>query len=291
MHAYTIVTEQTESPSTTAQKTVISASRRTDIPAYYLDWLIERVGAGYADVVHPFDRSRVRRVPLGPEDVHTIVFWSKNYAEFLKRRATFDRFRKLYFQFTVNDCELLEPRVPPLQSRLEQTKVLAERYGPERMAWRFDPIVFWNGGRENNLGSFERIASYMAGIGVNRCVFSFAKWYRKARRRAEKRGFPFFVPPEDRKRAVASDLAAKGAACGITMHVCCDDSLTDIENVQKSSCIDGPLLENLSGEPCDTRRDTGQRDMCGCTKSVDIGSYHLQPCPNGCLYCYASPVV
>jgi len=271
-------------------KQVISISRRTDIPAHYVDWLTGCVGDGEVCVANPFNPTQQRTVPLRCEDVHTLVFWSKNYRPLLDNVQALEIYPNLFFHFTVNDCAELEPRIPALSERLEQVRQLVERFGPKRVAWRFDPLVFWNGGRSSNIASFERIAEFMAGLGVRRCIFSFAKWYDKCMRRAQKCGFDYYDSPLTQRLEIAGKLAQIAKRFGIVMQSCCGDELTLLDNVEKAHCIDGRLLSELAGEPCDVGRDTGQRDACGCSKSVDIGSYDKQPCLHGCFYCYANPV-
>jgi hypothetical protein len=266
-------------------KKVISCSRRTDIPAFYFDWLARAVKNRRATVKAPYT-GKEYVVSLAPEDVHTIVLWSKNFDNFLRRREVLKDYR-LFFQFTINDCPLLEPNVQSLSRRIEQAKEIASAYGAERLHWRFDPIVFWENGRKNNLTSFERIACEMLRIGVTACHFSFATLYKKVLRRAEKAGLPFFDPPVPEKLAIAEKLSRIALSLGITMFACCNDEILPAPGVKKSSCVDGRLLWELSGEECSTERDRGQRKGCGCTESVDIGSYDLQPCRGGCIYCYA----
>jgi len=272
-------------------KQVISVSRRTDIPAHYLNWLIERVNEGQVSVVSPFNPHQSRTVSLRPDDVHTLVFWSKNYRVLLDNVRYFRRYQNLLFHFTINDCPGLEPAIPPLPERLEQACQLIGIFGPERLAWRFDPLVFWNGGTQHNAGSFGRIAEHMAGLGVRRCIFSFAHWYSKCVTRANRHGFDYYDPPTAQKLEITDRLAQVAKGFGIVLQSCCGDDLTAVDNVEKAHCIDGNLLSALAGEPCDTARDTSQRKMCGCTKSVDIGSYEDQPCRHACLYCYANPVL
>jgi len=269
---------------------VISISRRTDIPAHYLDWLIAQIGEGEVCVANPFNPAQRRMVSLRPEEVHTLVFWSKDYRNLLDNVRQFTRFPNLFFHFTINDCAELEPRIRPLMERLRQARELVRMFGAERLAWRFDPLVFWNGGRNNNIGSFERIAEFMAGLGVHRCIFSFAQWYNKCVRRANKYGFNCYDPALAEKLEITEKLATTAKAFDITMQSCCCDELACVDNVEKAHCIDGSLLSKLAGEPCDIARDTSQRKTCGCTKSIDIGSYNDQPCLHGCFYCYANPV-
>ena len=267
-------------------RTVISASRRTDIPAHYYDWLRDALQRGEAEVTQPFNR-RVATISLRDEEVHTIVLWSKDFRHVVRDLDLWLR-QRLYFHFTLNDCDDLEPNVPPLEQRLEQMRILAETFGPERINWRFDPVVYWDEGRRNNLSGFQALADHAAQVGIRRCTFSFMTIYRKTIKRGWRLGITFHDPPLEQKRDVATWLARECKERKITLLNCCSEGLEGIENLERGHCIDGPLLAQLAGEPCSTERDPGQRSQCGCTVSRDIGSYWMV-CPHACFYCYANP--
>jgi len=269
-------------------KEVISASRRTDIPAYYLDRLISFIKQGFAEVRNPFSGVKYV-VSLRPDDVHTLVFWSKNFRHFLKKSSLFADYN-LYFLFTINDMPHLEPGTPHLGERLEQLQELAQRYGPERIAWRYDPVIFTGDGPVSDVETFSRIGEKIVNSGVTRTIFSFLDMYGKVRKRSEKLKLNFLDPPEEVKIEYAVKLAGIANELGLSLECCCE-KLGDIEGITESSCINGHLLSELAGEPARLTKDTGQREACNCTLSRDIGSYHDMPCPNGCLYCYANPKI
>ncbi len=265
---------------------VISASRRTDLPAHYYGWLVDSFRAGVAKVSRPYNRGVVE-VDLRPESVHTIVFWSKNFRNLLDDRQRWSDFN-LYFQFTLNNCPELEPNVPPLPERLNQLHEIAREWRPERINWRFDPVVFWDDGRKNNLADFEQIADAAASVGIHRCTFSFMNHYAKTRARGKTLGFDFYDPPLAQKTEIASWLADLLSQRKITLSACCNPEIVGVGGIEPSRCIDGVLLARLAGEPCDRRKDPSQRGSCGCTRSVEIGSYWMT-CAHACRYCYASP--
>jgi len=269
-------------------KYVVSASRRTDMPSRYLDRLVTYVEQGYADVRNPFS-GKITTVDLDPGRVHTLVLWSKNFAPFLKNSHPFRRYH-LYFLFTVNDMPVLEPAIPPLAERLDQAEELARRYGARHIGWRYDPIVFRSDGPVSTIESFRRIGERMAGIGVDRAIFSFLDFYGKVKARNSALGLNLVDPPEEVKTTYAGYLAGIAAGLGMSLFSCCEP-LGNIDGVTPSSCIDGRLLAELGGEPVSTAKDTGQRRECNCAVSRDIGSYRDMPCGNGCLYCYANPVI
>lgn len=269
-------------------KTVISASRRTDLPGRYIDRLIAFVRQGGADVANPFSGA-VTHVDMRPEKVHTLVLWSKNFGSFLEHDRHFVDYR-LYFLFTINDMPSLEPGVPSLNTRLEQAEEIARRYGSERIGWRFDPVVFRTGRPVSGVDDFERIGARLAGFGTKRAIFSFLDLYGKVKKRSDAYGLGLIDPPDSLKREFALSLAEKAAAIGMTLESCCE-TIAGVPGIRPSSCIDGRLLGMLAGEPASEAKDSGQRKACNCTASRDIGSYRDMPCKNGCLYCYANPVV
>ena len=278
-------------------KKVISASRRTDIPAFYLDWFFHRLAAGTFSLTNPFN-GRVRTVAVGRNEVGAIVFWSKNYGPLLQRLKELSGWN-LVFNFTLNSTDpLLELRLPSLEDRRRQMKDLVTIFGPEAVCWRFDPVVFYRtGGRErDNLGEFEELLDFTAGLGLRRCTVSFMDRYRKIDEREKRIGdFSFIYPESGRLMDVAGWMAALAAERGIRLLTCCEAELAaaGIENFTPGSCIDHGLIESLYGLRLSRRQDQGQRKSAGCLchESIDIGGYREQPCLCGCLYCYANPVI
>ncbi|MHA1144457.1 MAG: DUF1848 family protein [Candidatus Helarchaeota archaeon] len=272
-------------------KSVISASRRTDIPAFYLDWFIDKMRKGEVRVKNPFYPQQVSRISLKKEDVHSIVFWSKDFGPFLEQASEFSDYN-LFFHFTINDCKLLEPNVIPLHYRLRQLEKLAAEFNPATIIWRFDPIAFWRVGDRvvNNLGSFEKILEVVARVGLRRCYFSFVTWYEKSIRRARKHDIKYIIPSRRKMIEVSTKLASKCKEKGIRMYSCCNDVLLDVPNVYKGHCIDGEFLSLLFMEKCSIAK-APTREQCGCTKNRDVGDYREQLCRHGCIYCYASPII
>ena len=104
-------------------RVIISASRRTDIPAFYMPWFMACIDQGRFNVVNPYNQ-KTYQIPATPEEVHSIVFWSKNFGLFLRHRygewLNQKRYR-LFFNFTINSPHpRLEPKVPSLEDRLQQ---------------------------------------------------------------------------------------------------------------------------------------------------------------------------
>jgi hypothetical protein len=277
-------------------RTVLSASRRTDIPAFYLDWFLSCLERGRFDVENPFSR-KTRTLGFVPSDIHSIVFWSKNYAPLIESKIPLEDFN-LFFHFTINSpVSLLEPGVPPLADRLTQASKLADWRGPDKLMWRFDPVVVWekNGIRENNLSSFLNIAGEMTRIGVRRLTISVMDRYRKIDMRTRGlAGFEFIYAAAAESAELIRPYVEAALEMGSEVSLCCEKELLAILSplpVKQGKCINGELLNDLFGPGADLTADRGQRrkNGCGCTLSFDVGSYASQPCRNNCLYCYANP--
>jgi len=290
-----------------SNKIVISASRRTDIPAFYLDWFMTQIQKGVFEVVNPYNR-KVFIVPATPDTVHTIVFWSKNFGPFIQRdvgRKLLKMGYNLFFNFTINSkSSLLEPRVPSLSQRLQQLQDLCQTFDPKTVNWRFDPICFFKTGQnviEDNLNDFSRISDWASRCGVTRCITSFMDHYAKIQKRLSSMtvlsipGFSFVDPALGEKVKILLKMEKMLAEKNLDLYTCCETEVMDAlpldSNIQKSSCIPSDFLVEIFGGSLSLRKDTGQRITrgCGCRVSVDIGSYPLHPCYHNCLFCYANP--
>ena len=282
---------------------VLSASRRTDIPAFYLSWFMKGIDRGYFDVTNPFNQM-VKRVPSDPRTVHTIVFWSKNFGHLLADKVgekLRERKYHLFFNYTLNSpLPFLEPGLPPLDTRLKHLDDLCNLFGPQAVSWRFDPICFYSLNGEpmrTNLSDFFDIATRAREAGIQRCITSFMDHYTKiSRRTAAVPGMEFLDPPPDHKVDILLWMKSILTPMGIELHACCErdiiNRLPDGSGIQDSACIPNNLLVELYGGKLSFKRDPGQRRRlgCRCQVSIDIGSYRDHPCSHSCLYCYANPI-
>ncbi len=274
---------------------IISVSRRTDVPAFFGDWFMNRLRAGWAAVANPFNPRQVRRVSLAPDQVDALVFWTKNPEPFWARLDALDaKGLAYYFLFTLNHYpRFLEPGLPPLAKRLASFKALAQRLGPERVIWRFDPIVISSATPpEYHLRSFAQLCQELEGHS-RRVVISFMQTYRKLKsrlQRAEQEQGLEFLDYKDGKheeelRRLSGGLARIAREHGLEMRACAEERDLREVGVQPSACIDAGLLNRLFGLKLPVGRDPHQRGACGCAPSLDIGAYNT--CSHACLYCYA----
>jgi len=280
-------------------KRVISASRRTDLVAFFPEWLSSVLRDEKARIYGPSGHTYM--VDLNPKNVHTVVLWSKNFSNLLQNRSrlqeSLQKYDQLYCHFTITGLggTFLEQGVPPSSVAISQLEPLIDLAAtPERISLRFDPIVFWKEGGElrTNLHFFEELAPKLCDLGIKDVRISFAQWYNKAKRRATKYRFKYVDPPLEEKKKKANILSQMAKEWNLRLYSCSQNFLAEIPGISPSSCINGNLLQSLhpEKEPTSVKKDKSQRAECRCTESVDIGSY-TQFCPHSCLYCYANPKI
>ena len=283
-------------------KLVLSASRRTDIPAFYMPWFMQSIDRGNFKVTNPYNQ-RVFEVPASIDEVGAIVFWSKNFGPFLAENRGERLVAKgyhLFFNFTLNPPHpVLEPGIPPIQDRLDQLAELSRQYEARAITWRLDPICWYHspqGKLENNLKDLDRLLDSVAACGAKRCVTSFLDIYTKVRRRAASSGVVSFLdPPQSEKVALLLELEKRLAERNIRLQTCCEKEVMEAlpvdSTVTPSACISNTRLMSIYGGRLSLQKDKGQRVKagCGCQVSMDIGSYDRHPCFHNCLFCYANP--
>jgi hypothetical protein len=270
-------------------KRIISVSRRTDIPAFYGDWFMGRLAEGFAGVVHPFGKKRYI-VSLKSEDVVCFVFWSKNFSPFLEHLMKIEAMGyKFYFNYTVTSLPDIFESELEKEAAIESLKRLSKTCSPKHINWRFDPIVVSSiSDRDFYIRTFEELASGFEGY-VERCYFSFVTGYDKVIRNftefEKSHGLKIFDCSSRFRIDLANELATIAARYGIRMFSCCGDYLVG-DKIEKAHCIDGRIIEELFFPDGFSYKHKPTRDQCGCTESMDIGTYDT--CPHGCVYCYAN---
>ena len=267
---------------------IISASYKTDIPAFYGRWFMARLEAGYCRMVNPYG-CQIYRVALDPTAVDGFVFWTKNLEPFrIHLPAIAQRGYPFMVQYTINNYpRALEYSVTDAARAHAHMHALAKDFGPDAAVWRYDPIllttltpVSWH------LENFETMARKLAGA-TDEVIISFAHFYRKTRRNlaAAARAFDFgwHDPPADEKRSIAARLAGIAGAFGMRLTMCAQPEYASA-HVGAARCIDATRLSTIAGRRIDASLK-GNRPGCGCYASRDIGEYDT--CPHGCVYCYA----
>jgi hypothetical protein len=286
---------------------IISASRATDIPAFFSTWFLNRLQAGYMRWSNPFNTNQVQYVSF--RNVRVIVFWSKNPRPLIRYLPEIDaKGINYYIQFTLNDYENegLEPNVPSLLQRVETFKAMAEQLGAKRVIWRYDPLILTDSLTIDVLiDRIARLAIMLRGY-TEKLVISFAdiNIYKKVQNNLVRQQIRYheFTP------ALMTELAQRLSVLNREWHLkiatCAEGIDLDQFEIGHNRCIDDNLmielfkndaaLLNFLGYERDIfgdsskayLKDKGQRKACGCIVSKDIGMYDT--CHHLCTYCYAN---
>ena len=269
---------------------IISASRRTDIPAFYADWFYNRLREGFVVTRNPFNAHQLTKLRLSPDVVDAIVLWTKNAKPMIDRLDELDATGiPYYFQFTITPYgQDLEPRLPANKTGLIDTfKALSERLGPDRVVWRYDPILF---SEKYCMGfhkrAFAKCASLLEGA-ASRVVISFIDMDYHNTKNIQ--GLGIGDGTADEKNELAAYISEVAHGHGMTVETCAEEIDLDACGIRHGHCIDADLIEKIAGKSLSARgrgKDKSQRLLCGCIGSTDIGVYNT--CLHGCTYCYAN---
>lgn len=290
---------------------IVSASRSTDIPAFYSRWLISRLEKGFATWINPFNR---KEQYVSFEETKIIVFWTKNPKPIIPHLKNLDkRGIKYYFQYTLNDYEEenLELNVPKLKTRIETFINLSNLIGKEKVIWRFDPLVLSSSITIDNLISkIENIGNSVNHY-TDKLVFSFAdiESYKKVKSNLSKTNGLY----REFKQADIDEFSEKivklNKLWNLSLFTCAEKVDLERFNIKHNRCIDDELIYNIGKDDpkildwlglsnsmlsflgddysFNTKlKDKGQRKACGCIVSKDIGMYNT--CNHLCAYCYAN---
>jgi len=263
---------------------IISASRRTDIPAFYSEWFINRINDGYLMTRNPMNKYQVGKINLNPELIDCIVFWSKNPANMIPKLNQLKDYN-YYFQFTLNPYpRYIEKGLPPLSELIDTFKRLSDKIGSKRVIWRYDPILLTDEiSVDYHRREFEKLASALQNY-TSRCVISFIDMYKKCDRNLK----PITIRnmTSNDMRMVGYSFSQIAKTYNIEVETCAELINLQDMGIRHGKCIDDKLIEKIIQKPLDVKKDKNQRLECGCVSSIDIGAYNT--CPHHCLYCYAN---
>lgn len=267
---------------------IVSASYRTDIPAFYGDWFRNRLKAGFCRVANPYG-GPAYEVPLTGPSVDGFVFWTKNVGPFLPVLTDLrEAGCPFVVQYTITGYPTaLEQAVTDAERAVAHCRALSDHYGPRAVVWRYDPILITDlTPADWHRATFRRLAAALAGH-CDEVVTSFAEIYRKTERNlvvaAQRHGFAWRDPSDEEKRLLLADMSDVAAGLGMALTLCTQPHL-QVDGTQPSRCIDADRLSDVAGRPI-RAREKGNRPGCLCAESRDIGAYDT--CPHGCVYCYA----
>ena len=267
---------------------IVSASYRTDIPAFYGDWFMRRLAAGECLVANPYGGPPYR-VLLDREAVDGFVFWTRNPIPFTRNlEEVHGRGYPFVIHVTIVGYPLaIDRSVPPVDAQMDTFIRFANSYGSAALVWRYDPIVLSSlTSAAFHVENFERICTRLTGS-TDEVVISFVTPYRKSRRNldaaAKQHDFSWWQADDSEAASLTRRLAAIAASNGMRISLCSQPDLL-IPEVQAARCIDAERMTRASGRDIASRQK-GNRSGCLCHESRDIGAYDT--CLHGCTYCYA----
>ncbi len=264
---------------------IISASRRTDIPAFYSDWFLNRIKEGFLYVRNPMNIYQVSKIKLTPDVVDFIVFWTKNPLPMIDRLDELKDY-PYYFQFTVTSYgQDIETNVPSKgKVIIPAFKKLSDKIGKEKVIWRYDPILLNSKyTKEYHYENFEKIAKELSSY-TEKCTISFLDFYAKTERNLKGETVLSFTNYDYDE--LAKNLSDIAKSYNLKIDTCAEMIDLDKYGIQHAHCIDADLIERISNYKFKLSKDKNQRKECGCVESIDIGAYNT--CRNGCKYCYAN---
>lgn len=271
---------------------IISASRRTDIPAFYSQWLRHRLEDGYCLVPNPFNSKQISRVSLLPGDVDAFVFWTRDPRPFMPLLDGLERlgYRSVFLLTLTAYSAPLEQHGPSRREAVTAIHQLVERVGSDRLTWRYDPIVLGPGLTiEHHISQFRMLVRELRGT-TSRVKISMVDLYRKTRRRMSRicSGESYLVDPMTHQRIdeLVKALAEIAGEAGMKLTTCAEERDLESLGAAPGRCIDAEWLARIYGRPFPITKDGGQRKHCLCAPSRDIGMN--DSCLHGCTYCYAT---
>ncbi len=264
---------------------IISASRKTDIPAFYSEWFFNRLQEGFVYSRNPINAHQISKIPLNPEVVDCIVFWTKNPIPMMTRLDELKDYN-FYFQFTLTGYgKDIEANLPDKKKELIPAfKELSKRLGSQRVIWRYDPIAINERyTKEYHVNALSSIAEALNGC-TEKCVISFVDIYQKIINNMRK------LDIEETSVETIIELARRlnevAMRNNIVLTTCAEKIDLTALGIEHNACIDRKLIEKICGGKLIVKKDPSQRGECQCVESRDIGAYNT--CGHGCKYCYAN---
>ncbi len=264
-------------------KLLLNISGRTDIIAYYTQWLFNRFNDGYALVRNPYNYRNVKKIPLDRKSIDSLVFTSKDYKPILNNIDKFNEKYPIFCYYTITAYGSdIESNVATIDESIDTFIELSEIIGKEKLAWRFDPLLLTeNYSVENLLDSFAYICSAIDNY-TSFCVFSFIDMYDKL-----KTNFPELIPFTDAQiDYIIKSLGSIAQEFNMDIQGCLIREDYSKYGIKNSGCITTEILSKANNLHFKDLKHTGMRDGCKCLKWIDIGAYNT--CVAGCKYCYAN---
>lgn len=265
---------------------IISASRRTDIPAFYSKWFMNRIRQGYAIYRNPFFREKTYTVDLRPDAVSGIYFWTRYPEPIIPSLDELNRLGYAYcFLYTItNYPRAIEPGRPDLKKTIAVFKTLSEKTSKKHVIWRYDPIIL----NQRDLSeswhkdNFKYLVDRISGL-TEKVIISIVDPYKQTKNGIGHREDGVYYAYSD-YLGLLEWMVEIAHKAGLFVQSCAEEGV-HIPGILKGACVDAYLMDEISGKKTSKAKHV-QRKGCLCHRSVDIGAYNT--CIFGCRYCYAN---
>ena len=260
---------------------ILSVSRRTDIPAFFGKWFMNRLKEGFVCVRNPFNFHAVSKISLNKAVVDCIVFWTKDATNFINYLPEINNMGyKYYFQYTITPYDkAIEGNLRDKNLIIKNFKNLSKQIGKEKVVWRYDPILLTEQIDINwHVQKFEEMCKELADY-TDVVIISFLDEYKKLNK-SKIRGLSF-----EEMQTISKEFKTIAKKYNLKLKTCAEGHSESLD-LEKASCIDKQLIERICDYSLNVKKDKNQRSECLCAESIDIGEYDT--CNHQCLYCYAN---
>lgn len=262
---------------------ILHTGMRTDIPAFYVPWFVNRLRAGEVCVRNPYDPAQVTRYRLDPAVVDLIAFCTKNPAPMLPHMDLLAPYGQFWYVTITPYGREIEPHVPAWQDVARAFRQLSDIVGVCAVGWRYDPILIDECHTiDFHKRMFAAMAEELSGA-TEMVVISFLMRYAKTRSNF----------PESREvtHAECMELGAyiveTARAYGMTVYPCGGGRAELAQfGADVGGCMTPRIYEQALGRRLNFPHYVRQRKECDCYLGADIGAY--DSCPHLCRYCYAN---
>lgn len=261
---------------------IINTGCRTDIPAFYSKWFMNRIKEGYVLVRNPYNPQQVTKYSLSPDVVDCLAFCTKNPEPMIDYLDELDKYKQYWFVTITPYGKDVEPNVPEKKKVIESFKKLSKHVGINSIGWRYDPIFIGYGfDVKKHIECFEKIAKELKGY-TNNCTISFLDLYEKVKKNA-----PNIKPPSKEEQIeIAKAFSKIGKENMMIIHSCCETTNLAQYGLKCNGCMSQEIVEKAINEKLNPPKRKNIRQQCNCLMGNDIGAYNT--CAHLCKYCYAN---
>ena len=261
---------------------IINTGMRTDIPAFYSTWLLNRIKEGFVMVRNPYYKHQVTKYSLNPNVVDCLAFCTKNPHPLISHLSELDKYKQFWFVTITPYGKDIEPNVPDKKQVIEDFKKISKHIGAKAIALRYDPILINEKFNvEIHIKAFEKLLSELKGY-TEDCTISFIDLYEKVKKNA-----PNLRPPtEEEQIRIAKEFSKIGRKNNITIHACCEKECLKDYGLDITGCMSQEIVEKAIQNKLNAPKNNSKRVQCNCLMGNDIGAYNT--CMHLCKYCYAN---